>query len=170
MSDVWFYKYLDLPHPPKWLVMEAVKNLPDMKAFESKATVQSTPLTNPKIVDWMEENIGGNMRDIEVTWTTAGLNSIGVHTDRGRNYALMYLLDQGGDNCFSTVYQQEGHPLIRERATHVEDRSTLKEIHTYVAEKGRWYVLDTRILHTVDNLERFRIAIQCSFDDVSHLV
>ena len=157
MEEVWYHRYLDLPQPPKWMILDAITNLPDMKSFESKATIE-----------WINTNIGGNLRDIEVTWSTTGLDSIGVHTDRGRNYALMYLLDQGGSNCVSTVYQEEGFPVIRERATHVHDRGSLKIIHSYIAEKNRWYILDTRVLHTVDNIEKFRIAIQCSYDDVSH--
>jgi hypothetical protein len=59
---------------------------------------------------------------------------------------------------------------MREPHARVGDYNKLKVLDSGRLEEGRWAILDTRILHSVENLTGDRISVQISLDDIpNHL-
>jgi hypothetical protein len=121
---------------------------------------------NEEWIKWIQDNI---YADAEVTSSgiavTHGSRYHGPHCDATRNYALIYLLDAGGDNVETVFWQEHGYPIVRPRVSaadqlFVSDYSHLTEIDRVCYPVNKWVLMNTRILHGVENIESTRIAYQ----------
>ena len=168
MEEAWFYQYLDLPTPPDWLINYAVGLLPDLATAESKRNIQAKDLKDPVALDWINQNISLDHFNLTITWTTAGRTESSVHTDTGRKYGLMYVLDTGGDNVVTTFYHQRGKPLYRDYRTFTKIEFCDKIAEVKI-ETRRWIVLNAQIIHCVSNIEHPRVALQFGYNDLNHL-
>ena len=120
--------------------------------------------------NWIIENINPEAANIAagVAFTT-GSRYHGAHCDGARNYVLMYVLDQGGPNVETVFYQEQGRPLFNPRTKAIDtywvsDYSQLTEIERVCFPKKKWVLLNTRILHGVENIETTRIVYQVGFN------
>ena len=172
MTHDWYYKYLDIPDPPKWMVLDAVKNMYEKSLVpeDNTYTVQGKSIgSNERVTQWVNENIAPGYSGIEAAWSTAGLDNLRVHTDRARDYGVLYILDTGGDNVTTSFYQEKGQPLIRDRRTHVDDYDLLDLLESAVFEKNRWILLYNRVLHNAANITKNRLYIQISYDSFDQI-
>jgi hypothetical protein len=92
------------------------------RAFDRSASKDGVSIPNTtyrrhpvseKICDWVKENIGSDYTDLGISFHGKPGGVALPHTDKSRNWTLMWLLDEGGP-AVDTVYWQEGnHPVIR---------------------------------------------------------
>ena len=97
---------------------------------------------------------------------------IGVHTDKTRDYVLMYVIEQGGDNATFSYWQEKGKPIIRDREVKFKTTENLVKISEVRTPTRKWYGCPVRILHSVEHLESRRVNLQISYnllDDVKLL-
>jgi hypothetical protein len=168
MTDAWFYRYLDLPTPPNWVIDYATGLLPDLQSAESTNNIQARRLEDPEVLNWIRENISKDHFNLTVTWTTFGRTSSSVHTDTGRKYGLMYVLDAGGSDVVTSFYHQRGKPLYRDYRTFTKIEYCDKVDEVKIEEK-RWILLNAQVIHCVTNIERPRIALQFGYNDLDHI-
>ena len=181
------YKFLDLPHPPKELIddidLDRDPALPQKEKrmelgifvhrhiknwqghdYSAAANIRTK---NDAVKQWVLENINSDFVDAGVNYTVpverppelAGV-STGAHTDITRDYTLIYLLQTGGDNPPTVFWQEDGEELIRPPKTQGVDFSKLKFIDSVTIPLNTWCIIDSRILHSVENLTSNRVAIQ----------
>lgn len=204
----WFYKELDLPHPPNWMIKNALDKLPDVYNVQDSLTkgLELDNLSNKKRLEkisnfnqaneqnaltrilyknnkeekhatlfhiefdeqeqlWAKENISQQYTGVSLVWSFAGNNTLGAHTDKIRDYTLIYLLDPGGSNVETVFYHEEDKPLYRNNKEYSNDYSKLKRIGQIVIKEKTWTIINSRIMHGVENIESSRKAIQIGFKE-----
>lgn len=118
---------------------------------------------------WIRDNIANNFIECTVSIGGPSQGHLGPHTDRARDFVLLYVLVPGGENVLTTFWQEHNQSVLRPHATLVDDYQQLSMISEVDLGVRRWVVLDSRILHSVQNLQGSRINIQIAFDDLSEL-
>jgi hypothetical protein len=184
------YKFLDLPRPPASLINNIdIDRQPDLPVREKRMELgifvhreiknwhnrvyraaANIRTKNDQVREWVEQNIHRDFVDAGVNYTVpvdqpdqlAGV-STGAHTDITRDYTLIYLLAQGGKNPPTVFWQEHGETLIRPPKTQGTDLSRLKFIDSVTIPMHQWCIIDSRILHSVENLTSNRVAIQVGF-------
>jgi hypothetical protein len=119
--------------------------------------------------EWIYQNIAQNALECTITIGDAYCGHIGPHTDRARNFALLYVLEAGGSRVLNSFWQQKNHPVLRPRATLVDDYDQLVLLAQCHYGCRQWVIMDSRILHSVENISTSRVAIQIAFDDLSEI-
>jgi len=190
-KPLWLWKFPNLPSVPQELVDLAYESintwnhdpkntnyitndqetfLQDGQTKKSVAFVQF--LVDEKIIDWVHENIvvEGAHSNIRVARSTidphGGEKHKVAHTDLTRDFTLIYLLESGGPNHRTVFYQERGQPLVRERRTVVYDYSKLEELASVRIPLNRWIILQSQVLHAVENIPNHRISFQIGIHDL----
>ena len=115
---------------------------------------------------WAKENISSTVQDIRFTFTTPGRDRIGPHIDRSRDYTLIYLLANGSNDHETVFYKKiNDAEIIRPRFDYENDYQQLIRIGSVKIPLHTWYLLNARVLHSVENIANSRIAIQVSFSE-----
>jgi hypothetical protein len=87
------------------------------------------------------------------------------HTDTWpRRWVLNYNLQTGGSKVITRWYQEQGHELLRNDCTRPASLDNLVCVESVQLEPHRWHVLNTSVLHAVDNIETTRMTISLSFE------
>ncbi len=86
------------------------------------------------------------------------------HTDVTRDFVLLYNIETGGRNSEVCFWQEKGQPLYRERMLAVERGPHLDLVDRIHGPFDCWYIMNTRIIHSVENVSGLRINLQISFD------
>jgi hypothetical protein len=183
------YKFLDLPQPPKELLdaidLDRGPSLPvkekrmELGIFVHRqiqwqgydyAAAANVRTKNDLVKQWIIENISDDFVDAGVNYTFVvdkpdGLSaySTGAHTDITRDYTLIYLIQTGGDAPPTVFWQEDGQELIRPPKTQGTDLNKLKFVDSVTIPLNTWCIIDSRILHSVENLTSTRVAIQVGF-------
>lgn len=113
---------------------------------------------------WVRQNISQD-------WIEAGLyvihgdqnhGTILPHTDQTRALSLLYLLDPGGSNVHTEFWQEKNHSIHREMKTLVGDYSLLESLKSVQWPLKTWILLNTNILHSVEQMTSKRVHFQIS--------
>jgi hypothetical protein len=115
-----------------------------------------------EVISWIDQNIADEYSDIGVTFTQGGMEHV-PHTDLYREYALNYVLQQGGDEVITTFYSDGVEPLRKPHGTQPQDLNILIGIDSMTIPCQTWTLLDSRVIHGVKNLTSTRIMIGISF-------
>lgn len=116
------------------------------------------------IHQWIDQHICQN-------WIEAGLyvihgdqnhGTILPHTDQTRALSLLYLLDPGGSNVRTEFWQEKNHSIHREMKTLVGDYSLLDPLKSVQWPLKTWILLNTNILHSVEQMTAKRVHFQVS--------
>ncbi len=98
----------------------------------------------------------------------------GPHTDPYRDYGLLYVTDTGGPSVTTSFWQKKDFPVTYPRDSQqfvTEDYSNdLILINQVILQPNQWYLLNTRVIHSVENVASRRISLQCSLDSVADLL
>jgi hypothetical protein len=114
---------------------------------------------------WVKENIVTEFFDrAAVRVAHGGHQYTGAHIDPpGPKWKLYYLLQTGGDNVTTSWYKEKDQPLVRFSGTDnvicVSDYSKLELIDRTILPLNQWVLLNTNILHGVENITGRRINI-----------
>jgi len=112
-------------------------------------------------VTWINQNIASDYSNI-------GLNCHGPgtaipHTDRTRNWTLMWLLESGGEDVETVFWQEQGHPVQREPDCYPPSYDNLIELHREIVPVGRWVLINSHVLHSIENMTAVRRSLQLGF-------
>jgi hypothetical protein len=118
---------------------------------------------------WCKENLHPDCFHAGVAYNQGSGPYHGPHTDKGRKYALYYLLKSGGDNVTTSFWK---HPNMSSEPTEDEfpdyacDYSGLQLLDSVVFQPNQWYLFNTGLIHSVENVsEQSRISLQASLAD-----
>lgn len=122
------------------------------------------------LMDWLNQNIPclhPSLIVLAQTQTSKGNmpSTHIVHSDMGREFALNYMIDTGGD-AITSWYQENGKQLHRTKIQRGQqsdsgfvDYNNLELLESVVLEKNKWYLISTNVLHDVDNIIGARKSI-----------
>lgn len=86
------------------------------------------------------------------------------HTDVTRDFVLLYNLKPGGDDSTLCFWREKDQPLLRDRMTTSERGPHLELIDSIKGPFNCWYIMNTRIIHSVEYVNSLRLNLQISFD------
>ena len=86
----------------------------------------------------------------------------GPHTDTTRNFALLYPIEKGNDDQWTTFFQEIGEDVYRPYNCRPDRLANLQVIDRVAAPLHKWTMLDGRILHGQNNIQKSRICLQVS--------
>ncbi len=185
-----FYKKLNFPPIPEHIInlleLSLVDNTQvDDIGYGEKHIKNNKQLTacgysmgnvdNEELTSWLEQNIPDVTSRFNILYQTQkSINNVPsthiVHTDRLRLTALNYIIDTGGDNVMTSWYKEDGKELHRSKKitgsqsdSGAVDYKNLQLLESVNLEKNNWYIINTRILHDVDNITGTRKSISISF-------
>ena len=187
MDNQFTYKLLhNLPRPPKSLISlvdfdmrpeinniatMGRRELIDWKGYNGPALRNTRRIEQPFQNDfdqWIKENITKDYQNSSLMYCPENNNSpsTGAHTDFTRDYVLMYNLNTGGEDAELCFYQEKNQPLVRDRGTQAGEYKNLELIDSVKGPKDSWYLINARILHSVENIKKLRLNLQISFDNI----
>lgn len=190
MDKVLLYSIIDAPPPPDWMIEHAKEENPygQGKLTENVMNDHGDAFThrplykdgnvytnsfnwstymNDQSLAWAKKHVTDVTKDIRSVNTTPGRFRNGPHTDRSRNYTLMYLLEAGGPDHETVFYKECGQKdLVRPRATHVDDYTKVEKIASFRLEVNRWNLVQGLVLHSIENIPEGRFSIQLSLDEI----
>jgi hypothetical protein len=114
-----------------------------------------------EINEWARSNINLNIAHVSVQSMYGG-KTITPHIDEMRSFAYNYVIERGGDTstCFWKPKPEYSH--LKAYAQTVFPYNRLDLIEEIKIEKGRWHRLDTRQIHSVENLDPSKKRISLS--------
>jgi len=119
---------------------------------------------NPSIVEWAKQNISPEFHAIGLNCCGTDSGGVGIpHTDRTRNWTLMWVIDPGGTDVKTVFWQERNHPVKREPGYYPPSYNDLQELESHVFEPNCWVLIDGNIIHSVENLQHIRKSVQISF-------
>jgi hypothetical protein len=86
------------------------------------------------------------------------------HTDVTRDFVLLFNLEAGGLDSELCFWQEKGKAKVRERMVAVERGPHLSMIDRIKGPFNTWYLVNARIIHSVENADALRLNLQVSFD------
>ena len=106
-------------------------------------------------------------KHIIAEWTNLGYSKIsppclGPHLDRTRFYTLQYIIDTGGSEVSTVFYRARSENLQMEtgKGLYFNDYSQLEPFEAFYAQSGEWYLINGRQIHSVENIQSTRVAVQ----------
>lgn len=120
----------------------------------------------PTVVeDWIKKHITQDYNDAGI-YVIFGdqYHTVLPHTDQTRVLSLLYLLEPGGDNTHTDFWQEVGQDVHREMKTFGNDYSRLKLLLSERWPLRTWILLNTNVLHSVEELTRHRVQFQVSLE------
>ena len=99
---------------------------------------------------------------LQNTHPELGIAHVPPHIDRERPLAILFVIEQGGENTLTSFYETPHELYTPEKTVMVKytDFTKQKSIRT---NKNSWYLLDVRRYHSVDNIENKRILFSLNF-------
>jgi hypothetical protein len=104
---------------------------------------------------------GCNLTELRKQWIW-GSKSLTAHTDKGRKFLYMYILDPGGDNVETRWFLEPGKSIEREwerSLTMIHDTQHLEKVYSIILKPKTWYYFNASIIHDVINMTSERTAI-----------
>lgn len=86
------------------------------------------------------------------------------HTDVTRDFVLLYNVRPGGEESTLCFWKEKDKPLIRDRMVTGQRGSNLELIDSVKGPFNCWYIMNTRIIHSVEQVKGLRLNLQVSFD------
>ncbi|MBC7539867.1 MAG: hypothetical protein H7281_13680 [Bacteriovorax sp.] len=118
---------------------------------------------NDEFIKWIQENILSEFQE-----SNSGVMFFDEpqlpHTDLTRDFVLIYNVETGGAESTLCFWQEEGEKILRERMITSERGPHLKLIDSVKGPFDCWYIMNTKILHSVEKVESLRLNLQISFD------
>jgi hypothetical protein len=179
-----YYQELDFPSVPNKLLQEitfseiAVDDLgygyEHFKNGEkiNPCSYRVSEIKNKELRSWIWNNIPITKMLSRLTYQQACHDTGGyhiVHSDILRSYAINYMIELGGDDVWTSWYQEKGYPLKRTKKegnsqadTGYIDYTNLELLDTAKFKQGKWYIMSTDVLHDVGKIIGPRKSISIS--------
>ena len=136
------FEYIDLPKIPEYLTQEIYNSINNPDAFPGKSKIYSIHDGTKPLYEFVHQYFDSNY--LVQAQQIIGGTELPMHTDFRRNCTYNFLIDCGGEDVYTSFYN--------------EDR-TLIERHKI--EPFRWHLLNTSVLHGVTGTElgRNRVGV-----------
>ena len=117
---------------------------------------------------WVKDNITPQFQNCGVfqCFPVNGVGYTGAHTDKTRNYVLIFNVQSGGKDAELAFWHEDGQEVRRTRGTFVGSTKNLTSIGKFRAPENQWYLIDALVLHSIENISEVRLNFQISFDQV----
>lgn len=114
-----------------------------------------------EIKEWVKYNINLNVAHVSIQAMYGG-KTITPHIDEMRSFAYNYIISTGGktSTCFWAPKKEFSH--LKAYAQTVFPYERLDLLEEIKIEQGRWHRLDTRCIHSVENLDPTQKRISLS--------
>jgi hypothetical protein len=114
-----------------------------------------------ELISWINENITNDSKDIRIAVTSKKSTNSQMfpHTDREREWTLMYLLQNGGDNHRTVFYKHLNPNFVLARQMNF-DYSEVVEVDSITVPLHTWTIINAQEIHSVENIPDVRVAIQ----------
>lgn len=183
MTDTFIYRELPgLPHPPDEIVDlidfdlrpetnniggRGQRYLEDWKGITGLANTNTLIKLDARYEQWISDNITNTFQAGMVNYCQGSpeRTSSGAHTDFTRDWLLLYNLRSGGPQSEICFWQERGKPLVRDRKTEVGKYCNLTLVKQIPGPEYVWYLINTRILHSTENVTGLRLNLQVAFGD-----
>lgn len=186
----WYFKVLpDLPKPPAELVNKIdycyrpanANFIPSSSAYLG---IKARSDWKQQAYDWIQpmtsnNNVRRHFDDEFTAWIRSNITrqfqfgNSGVmffnepqlpHTDTTRDFVLLYNVACGGPDTTLCFWQERGQPLRRERMLAVARGPHLELLDSIKGPFDTWYLMNARVVHSVENMTGVRVNLQVSFD------
>lgn len=122
---------------------------------------------------WCKDNIDPGCYNGSIC-TNEGVDPYhGPHIDPYRNYGLLYVVDAGGENVITSWWQKKDCPTMYSLQEYpplmYDDYGNLDPLESLSMLPNTWYLINVRVLHSVENITHRRITLQCAINDSSSL-
>lgn len=182
MTDIFVYRALPgLPHPPDKIIDlidfnlkpetnniggRGQRYLQDWKGITGPANTNTLRKLDFSYEQWISDNITNTFQAVMVNYCQGypARTSTGAHTDFTRDWLLLYNLRLGGPRSKICFWREIGEPLVRGRKTEVGKYCNLELVKQIPGPKHVWYLINTRILHSTENVTGLRLNLQVAFD------
>ena len=171
-----YYKILNhLPSVPQELIDKTIAsvNMDDLRYFLHNVGRPVAVLNKwfprtalqPELEEWLKENISDAAikNEFAVTINDNGADKITPHTDRMREFTLIYLIENGGDDHRTIFYKPIDDNIKYERMMNFT-YDQVREVDSISIPLNKWTLLNAQEIHSVENIPGTRMAIQMSFD------
>jgi hypothetical protein len=162
-----FYQHFNLPVLPVSLVTQALSIANKIQSTnEARGVYRRYPVTSDILV-WCQENILSSIQNnFKIGIQVFSGQPEYPHTDGKRGVkALNFLIDAGGDNVETVWFQEQGHSITRQRGYIAPANAQLEELCRTCFVEHTWQIVQTDIIHTVENVSRPRIALSIGLED-----
>jgi hypothetical protein len=119
-----------------------------------------------QVSDWIHQHLSDQYTDCGLSVIHGPDGLLAPHTDQTRRFAVLYTFDTGGADVRTAFYQEHGYPVERELREFGTDYDRLKEVHAVQFPLRTWVIMNTNVLHSVENLVSDRIQIQFGLNEV----
>jgi hypothetical protein len=118
-----------------------------------------------EIEQWARKNISEEITEVGVSTSLGDQSDLqSPHTDATRSYVLIYLIESSNEDQHTIFWQEPGKTLRRKRRVNSYDLDVLVKIDSVRIPYKTWCYSDTSILHSIENIQGKRIALQVAFD------
>jgi hypothetical protein len=121
---------------------------------------------NDSEYEWIHQNISDQYTDCGLNVCTGSDGTLLPHTDLTRTYLLLYMFDAGGPDVETVYWKEEGKPLERGPREYGSDYNSLQVLNATQYPLRTWVLLNTTILHSVENMVKDRIQIQMGLNSI----
>lgn len=91
--------------------------------------------------------------------------SLSPHADTNCRFRLIYPIKKGGKTCTTHWWQERNQPVLRDPGYWVSDYDRLEELEQVTMDEHNWYIIDTRAIHSVEQINDNKVALHVSMDD-----
>ena len=119
-----------------------------------------------QVSDWVHQHLSDQYTDCGLSVIHGPDGLLAPHTDQTRRFAVLYTFDTGGADVRTAFYQEDGYPVERELREFGTDYDRLKEVHAVQFPLRTWVIMNTNVLHSVENLISDRVQIQFGLNSV----
>jgi len=127
-------------------------------------TVWTRHTIDPLVMDWARQNISTEFHAMGLNCCGTETGGVGIpHTDRTRNWTLMWVTETGGPNVATVFWQEHEHDVSREPGYYPQSYNNLTELESHVFVPNRWVLINGNIIHSVENLQSVRKSVQIGF-------
>jgi len=128
----------------------------------------------PKLLDFIHNNITRDYLKSAAIITDRVSPVWGAHTDTTRRFLILNIIEPGGPNVITRWYQEKDKPVFRFEKPNVTplDYSNLIELEKVCYPTNRWILMETKVIHDIQNIMSDRIAINVGLfaEDTDRLI
>ena len=108
---------------------------------------------------WVKKNIVDDFKNIGMSRNLPPC--LGPHMDRTRFYTLQYIIEPGGPEVDTVFYEAKSEQLdFDKKNLYMNDYRHLRETSRFRATKGEWFLINGRVIHSVENIHSMRVLLQ----------
>lgn len=163
--------YPDLPPLPDVSLNSAIEPFHRAMANSCNKDGVSIPNTvcarhsvDEGLINWVKQNISPEFHTIGANYHGTATGGVVIpHTDRTRNWSLIWITDTGGPDVKTIFWQEKGYGIEREQSYYPKSYNDLVELETYIFEPNCWILINGNIIHSVENLQSVRKSVQIGF-------